>query len=58
MAFLPAVEADMIRVLAIRSTDNALMEFSSGDLKYPAGSEYSYDLVNWIAIQAVLERVP
>lgn len=54
---LPAVEADMTRVMAIRSADKALMEFSSGDLKYPAGGEYSYDLVNWMAIQAVLERV-
>ncbi len=54
---MPAVEADMASVLALRSAENALVEFPSGNLSSPPGSEYSYDLVNWIAVQAVLERV-
>lgn len=53
----PAVETDMASVLSLRSAETALVEFSSGELSFSPGSEYSYDLVNWIAAQAILERV-
>lgn len=53
----PAIEEDMSSVMEISDPLDATMKFAAGELVASPGGEYSYDLVNWIAIQAILEQV-
>jgi len=53
----PAIEEDMSVVMEMSDPLSASMTFAAGDLSANPGAEYSYDLVNWIAVQAVLEQV-
>ena len=53
---MPAVQQDMEGTLAIASTGEAIRQFVAGEMAREAGGEFSYDLVNWIVAQAVLEQ--
>lgn len=51
------IETDMAAALEDRPVERALNEYVQGPPQFEPGSEYSYDLVNWIAVQAVLQAV-
>ena len=53
----PAIEADMSAVMEMSDSLDAMKDFAAGELSAAPGTTYSYDLVNWIAVQAVLEQV-
>ncbi len=54
---LPAFRSRPQEVLAVESADEAVASFATGELANRPGTTWSYILVNWIVVQAVLERV-
>ena len=52
---LPAFGKSPADVMSTPDAKTALMKFATGDLASQSGSTFSYDLVNWIAVQAVIE---
>jgi CubicO group peptidase (beta-lactamase class C family) len=54
---MPAFKKDAREVLQTSNAQDALSKYAVGDLANPPGSKWSYDLVNWIVVQAVLEEV-
>ena len=44
-------------MLQTSTAQDALTKYATGALANPPGSKWSYDLVNWIVVQAVLEEV-
>ena len=53
----PVIQTDMAAALVDRPVGKALSEYVQGPPTFDPGSEYSYDLVNWIAVKAVLRSV-
>ncbi len=54
---LPAFGVDPQAVMQTPDAMNAMMKYATGELVNVPGDQWSYDLVNWIVVQAVLERV-
>lgn len=54
---LPAFRADPQDVMQTRSAREAALKYATGELSSDPGSLWSYDLVNWVVVQAVLEQV-
>lgn len=54
---MPAVAEDIQTVLAVGDVKRAMALYVSGDLAAEPGAKFSYDLVNWIAAQAIIEQV-
>ena len=53
---MPALRADPGKVMAITDPAQAAVQFSSGELAAEPDTLWSYDLVNWIIAQAVIEK--
>ena len=54
---MPAVREDPRSALETPDAMTAIDRFATGPLAFPPDSQWSYDLVNWIVVQAVLEKV-
>ncbi|MDE1467354.1 serine hydrolase domain-containing protein [Aurantiacibacter sp. D1-12] len=54
---LPAFGADPARVMATPDAQTATANFAAGPLAFEPGTQWSYDLVNWVVVQAIVERV-
>ena len=52
-----AARADVGAVMAISDPAEAALRFGAGDLIHEPGSAWSYDLINWMIAQAVIEQV-
>ena len=52
---IPAFQSDPETVFATPDAVAAIRAFAAGELAFAPGSEWSYDLVNWIVVQAVIE---
>ncbi|XUU61605.1 serine hydrolase domain-containing protein [Erythrobacter sp. HA6-11] len=53
---MPAFQADAGEVLRTRSASDALFKYATGELANSPGEVWSYDLINWAVVQAVLEQ--
>ncbi|GAA4049009.1 serine hydrolase domain-containing protein [Parerythrobacter jejuensis] len=53
---LPAFRKSPADVMSTPDARTALMKFATGELVSVPGTQWSYDLVNWIAVQAVVEQ--
>ncbi len=53
---LPAFQADPAAVMATPDARSAVQKFTLGALSAEPGEKWSYDLVNWVVAQAVIER--
>lgn len=53
---LPAFSADPRDVMGTATAREAVLKFATGALANEPGSVWSYDLVNWIVVQAVIEQ--
>ena len=54
---MPALREDMTAVAAVETTTEAIRAYVPPGLEFEPGSRFSYDLVNWIVVQALVERV-
>ncbi|KPM24550.1 hypothetical protein AAJ72_01985 [Citromicrobium sp. RCC1885] len=54
---MPAFRSDPQSVMSTPDAPTAIARFASGPLAFDPDTQWSYDLVNWIAVQAVLEKV-
>ena len=54
---MPAFRSDPRSVMATPDATTAIERFATGPLAFDPGTQWSYDLVNWIVVQAVLEDV-
>ena len=54
---LPAFQSSPSDVMGTPDANAAVRKFALGALAAEPGSEWSYDLVNWIVVQAVIEEV-
>ncbi len=54
---MPAFQANARAVLETPGAQEAVLKYATGPLANPPGTAWSYDLVNWIAVQAVMEEV-
>jgi len=52
---MPAFRSDPVAVMSTPDAASAVTKYALGDLTAAPGSAWSYDLVNWIVIQAVIE---
>ncbi|NVE95166.1 serine hydrolase domain-containing protein [Altererythrobacter lutimaris] len=53
---MPAFRADAGEVLRTNSASEALVKYATGELANTPGEVWSYDLINWAVVQAVLEQ--
>ncbi|MBV7265301.1 serine hydrolase domain-containing protein [Erythrobacter ani] len=53
---LPALQADPQAVMSTPDAATAVERYATGDLNGASGSRWSYDLVNWVVVQAVIEK--
>ncbi|MEP3422327.1 MAG: serine hydrolase domain-containing protein [Erythrobacter sp.] len=54
---LPAFGVDPQAVMQTPDAMTATMQYATGELANGPGDQWSYDLVNWIVVQALLEKV-
>ncbi|ANU06983.1 serine hydrolase domain-containing protein [Paraurantiacibacter namhicola] len=53
---MPAFQSDPQSVMATPDAITAVLRYASGEPAAEAGTKWSYDLVNWIVVQAVIEQ--